>query len=275
MKNSSNALSVQLKSNGVISPSPSSLEYLDFASDLVDTIHNAGLHTQIYTSFIYGSVARGQADTGRSVFETRCFLRGDYYGSLFELANKSDIDIAIVVDSPPKISSKIKTVALEIYVKHPKNNLVSILLFPENNVKNNLSSTKTPDIYKRLFGVTKKIILLGQDKMREYQNIFEAEEPDYLYEGDRLRIREIVSKELHSNIKKLFLNRNAIFEIAPRWANANHSKPFQEEPTSAFSPEILKIKIPERHPSSSKNIQFDFEEEIETFLKSEDATKWH
>lgn len=111
--------------------------------------------------------------------------------------------------------------------------------------------------------------------MEEYKKIFDVNEPDLLYEGDRLRIREVVSEQLQQdNIEKLYVSRNSVFEIAPRWANANHSKPFQEKPTSAFSGEILKIKIPERHPSSSKNVRFNSEKEIEAFLESENAFKW-
>lgn len=272
-KNTLDKIFNQYKTLGVSRISKSSRLYLKFAIELISALEKE-LGDKLLVSFIYGSVTRGHADTGRSLFETNCYVQNKNVGTIFDNDVRSDVDICVVVKSPQDFEDRITQITKSIFKGFPQEMLISVLLFPEKSVIFGIKQNKSPNIYNRLFGISTKIVLSDKDNnLQKYVDGFKPNVLDIDYESERLKIREIVSAKTRKNKSMIFVKKEKLLSLAPTWAKFHMSEYFKKTPTSAFGHEILKLKIPERYPLTINNINFENLNELNQYLNQNSITK--
>lgn len=265
-KNTISKIFNQFKILGVPRISKSSKLYLKFAAELISALENE-LGDNLLASFIYGSVTRGQADTGRSLFETNCYVQNKYVGTIFDNKVKSDIDICVVVKNPQDFENRVIQITKSIFKDFPQEMLISVLLFPEKSVVSGIKQNKSPNIYNRLFGISTKIVLSDKDSnLQKYINGFKPNVLDIDYEAERLKTREIVSAKARKCKSMVFVKKEKLLILSPTWTKFHMSEYFEKTPTSAFGHEILKLKIPKRYPLTMNNINFENSSKLNLYL---------
>ena len=265
-KNTLSKILNQYKTLGVSRISKSSKLYLKFAVELITALEKE-LDNDLLLSFIYGSVTRGQADTGRSLFETNCYVQNKYIGTIFDNDVRSDIDICVVVKKPQNSTDRITQITKSIFENYPQEMLISVLLFPEKSAISGIKQNKSPNIYNRLFGISTQIILSNKkNNLQKYVGGFKPNILDLDYERERLEIREIISTQAKRNKSKIFVKNEELVRLTPTWTKFHIPEYFEKMPSSAFGHEILKLKIPERYPLTMNNINFDNLNELDQYL---------
>jgi predicted nucleotidyltransferase len=260
----------QYSNNNVYLISKSCLVYLIFGIEFFGSIYKK-FGKALFSSFIYGSVATGEADTGRSNFEIRCYIKNKYHASVFERYDKSDIDLAVVVSNPGIFFDQFKEIVSNIAKKFPKNLLISVLLFPKDELLDEIRSKKSPNIYKRLMFVTKTLNLHKSNYYLKHPNTIKDIENDIKYEKERRIIRDLISYKFEHSTSTL-LDKNTLFTIAPIWSHHNLAVDFKGYTVNAFPDTVLRIKLPPRSLNNIRDMNFKNKSDFNKFIRSKNLS---
>lgn len=245
--------------------SESTYEYLQFLYELVAVIKRITRNSENVICLIYGSVARGTADTNASFFEKRLYLNGKHYGSVFERMPSSDVDVAIIGDHLDYLYELLSIEVHKIASKHYKNKLISVLFAPSSLVRESINSTEVPNVYKRLVLESEKLVLSGEEMLNALTYGVARSEIDKTYSKERITIKRYINDHIGES-KRLFISHDDLYKNFPVWSAKNLSKDFSGEITSPFGTTVKRIKFPDRFPYTTKCSNFSDINELKRYI---------
>lgn len=245
--------------------SESTYEYLQFLNEFVTSIKKLSVNSENIICLVYGSVARGTADTKASFFEKRVYLESKHYGSVFERMPSSDVDIAIIGedlgDLYDQLSAEVHKIAS---IRYPSK-LISVLFAPTSLVRENIMSNDVPNVYKRLVQESEKLVLLGAEMLNSLTDGAYRSEVDRAYSIERVAIKHYINENIGES-KSLFIAHEALSKNFPTWSAKNLSKEFSGEITSPFGTTVKRIKFPNRFPYTTRCSNFDDINELNRYV---------
>lgn len=129
--------------------------------------------SRIRTSFVYGSVPRGEANRAPHYSERRVYRGVTHDHSVFTRLDQSyfhgDVDVGVISDNPDHIRDPLFEALTSIALQYPTIHF-SILLFPTDVVVGNIHTNERADFFRIITLFHRKIFLLGQESFRIYSD---------------------------------------------------------------------------------------------------------